>query len=325
MGAEYKLDYKGMIETSGLTKIFTIKKSPDITAVQDLTLSIPEGEVFGFLGPNGAGKTTTIRMLTSLIAPTSGTARINGYQVGVDDTDIRRSIGILTESPGLYERLSAYRNLSIYANLYDVADVDGQISKYLHMLGLWSRRDEPAGSFSKGMRQKLAIARALLHEPKVLFLDEPTSGLDPEAARLVRSFIEDLRGKGRTIFLCTHNLTEADRLCDRIGIFKSHLIEIDTPENLREKFYGRRVVFHLRQLDPAWLGQVSALDGVKDVQAVDQKLVVGMEDPETLNPQIIRLLVGAGADIEFVGELRHSLEEIYIQTMQESNEEEVAA
>ena len=314
-----------MIETNGLTKTFTIKKSADITAVHDLTLSIPKGEVFGFLGPNGAGKTTTIRMLTSLIAPTSGTARINGFQVGVDDTDVRRSVGILTESPGLYERLSAYRNLAIFAELYDVEDVDTQVSKYLHMLGLWSRRDEPAGSFSKGMRQKLAIARALLHEPKVLFLDEPTSGLDPEASRLVRSFIEGLRGEGRTIFLCTHNLTEADRLCDRIGIFKSHLIEVDTPENLREKFYGRRVVFHLRQLNPAWVEQVRGLAGVKDAQAVDQKLVVGLDDPEALNPQIIRLLVEAGADIEFVGELRHSLEEIYIQTMQESEEEEVAA
>ena len=257
--------------------------------------------------------------------PHFGTARINGFQVGVDDTDVRRSVGILTESPGLYERLSAYRNLAIFANLYDVEDVDEQVSKYLHMLGLWSRRDEPAGSFSKGMRQKLAIARALLHEPEVLFLDEPTSGLDPESARLVRSFIEGLRGEGRTIFLCTHNLTEADRLCDRIGIFKSHLIEVDTPENLREKLYGRRVVFHLRELDPAWVDQVRGLAGVKDAQAVDQKLVVGMENPEELNPQIIRLLVGAGADIKFVGELRHSLEDIYIQTMQESEEEEVAA
>ena len=135
-----------MIETTELTKVFTIKKGADITAVHDLTLSIPKGEVFGFLGPNGAGKTTTIRMLTSLIAPTSGTARINGFQVGVDDTEIRRSVGILTESPGLYERLSAYRNLAIFAELYDVEDVDAQVSKYLHMLGLWSRRDEPAGS-----------------------------------------------------------------------------------------------------------------------------------------------------------------------------------
>ncbi len=314
-----------MIETKALTKIFEIKKSPDITAVKDLTLSIPEGEVFGFLGPNGAGKTTTVRMLTSLIAPTSGEAWVNRFQVGVDDQDIRRSVGILTESPGLYERLSAYRNLSIYANLYDVTDVEGQVSKYLHLLGLWSRRDDPAGSFSKGMRQKLAIARALLHEPKLLFLDEPTSNLDPEAAQLVRDFIETLRKEGRTIFICTHNLNEADRLCDRIGIFKTQLIEVDTPEHLREKFFGRKVVFHLRALDPAWLDQVRAIDGVKDVEAVDQKLVVSMDEPEKLDPQIVRLLVKLGADIEFVGELRHSLEEIYLQTMQESQDKEAAA
>lgn len=314
-----------MIKTQGLTKIFKIKKDADITAVEGLTLAVPEGEVFGFLGPNGAGKTTTVRMLTSLIGPTSGTAWVNGYQVGVDDQNIRRSVGILTESPGLYERLSARRNLEIFANLYDVEDVSRQVEKYLHMLGLWSRRDDPAGSFSKGMRQKLAIARALLHEPKLLFLDEPTSGLDPEAARLVRNFIEELRGEGRTIFICTHNLNEADRLCDRIGIFKSHLIEVDTPENLREKLYGRKVVFHLRELDPAWLAGVRALPGVKEAQAVDQKLVVGMDDPEAVNPRIIRLLVESGADVQFVGELRHSLEEIYIQTLQETGETAVAA
>jgi ABC-2 type transport system ATP-binding protein len=313
-----------MIQTKALTRIFEIKKNPDITAVKDLTLSISEGEVFGFLGPNGAGKTTTVRMLTSLISPTSGEAWVNGFKVGVSDQDIRRSVGILTESPGLYERLSAYRNLSIYANLYDVVDVEGQVSKYLHLLGLWSRRDDPAGSFSKGMRQKLAIARALLHEPKVLFLDEPTSNLDPEAAQLVRTFIEDLRGEGRTIFICTHNLNEADRLCDRIGIFKTHLIEVDTPENLREKFFGRKVVFHLRALDPAWLDSVRAIKGVKDVEAVDQKLVVSLDEPEKLDPEIIRLLVKLGADIEFVGELRHSLEEIYIQTLQETQSEEAS-
>ena len=314
-----------MIETKGLSKVFVIKKGTDITAVEDLTLSVPEGEVFGFLGPNGAGKTTTVRMLTSLIAPTSGQAWINGLQVGVDDQEIRRSVGILTESPGLYERLSASKNLEIYANLYDVDNVARQVEKYLHMLGLWSRRDDPAGSFSKGMRQKLAIARALLHEPRVLFLDEPTSGLDPEAARLVRSFIEQLRGQGRTIFICTHNLNEADRLCDRIGIFKSHLIEIDTPENLRERLYGRKVVFHLRELDPVWVEGVQSLSGVKEVQAVEQKLLVGMDDPDDVNPRIIRWLVAAGADILFVGELRHSLEEIYIQTIQETGETEVAA
>lgn len=314
-----------MIETKQLTKIFKINKGTDIPAVVDLSLSVAQGEVFGFLGPNGAGKTTTVRMLTSLIGPTSGSARVNGYVLGENDQEIRRSVGILTESPGMYQRLSALKNLTIYAKLYDVDDVEGQVKKYLHMLGLWSRRADPAGSFSKGMRQKLAIARALLHEPKLLFLDEPTSGLDPEAARLVRNFIEELRGEGRTIFMCTHNLAEADRLCDRIGIFKSRLIEIDTPENLRQKLFGRKVVFHLRRLEPAWLAPVQELDGVHDVQQKDEKLVVAMDDPEKLNPQIIRFLVQAGADVQFVGELRHSLEEIYMQTIQESEKKVVGS
>ena len=311
-----------MIETKNLTKIFKIKKSSDIHAVTDLSLSVAEGEVFGFLGPNGAGKTTTVRMLTSLIGPTSGEAWVNSYKVGIDDHQIRQSVGILTENPGMYERLSAIKNLSIYANLYDVEDVEGQTSKYLHMLGLWSRRDDAVGGFSKGMRHKLAIARALLHEPPILFLDEPTSGLDPEAARLVRTFIKDLKGMGRTIFLCTHNLNEADQLCDRIGIFKSRLIEVDTPSNLRKKLYGRKVVFHLRALNQTWVDQIQELPGVIEVNSVDQKLVIAMDDPETLNPQIIRLLVENGADILFVGELRHSLEDIYLQTIRETREEE---
>lgn len=314
-----------MIETQKLTKIFKIKKAADIPAVVDLTLSIDQGEVFGFLGPNGAGKTTTVRMLTSLIGQTSGSASVNGFDIREDGQQIRRSVGILTESPGLYESLSAYKNLSIYANLYDVADVDSQVTKYLRMLGLWSRRDDPVGSFSKGMRQKLAIARALLHEPQVLFLDEPTSGLDPEAASLVRAFIEELRGQGRTIFMCTHNLNEADRLCDRIGIFKTRLIEVDSPENLRKKHFGRKVVFHLRAVDPAWIPTMRAISGVHEVEQVDEKLIVSLEEPEQLNPEIIRSLVAQGADVLFVGELRHSLEDIYLQTIQESQEEVIGA
>lgn len=313
----------GMIKTENLTKIFTIKKGADIPAVVDLTLDIDAGEVFGFLGPNGAGKTTTVRMLTSLIAPTSGLASVNDFKVGEEDQAIRRSVGILTESPGLYDRLSALKNLSIFANLYDVEDVDRQVQKYLSMLGLWTRRDDPVGSFSKGMRQKLAVARAMLHEPPLLFLDEPTSGLDPESASLVRSFIEELKGEGRTIFICTHNLNEAERLCDRIGIFKTHLIEIDTTTNLRLKYFGRKVVFHLRELDPLWLNRIQALAGVQDVRAVDNKLVIGMKEPETLNPHIVRTLVDLGADVLFVGELRHSLEEIYMETIKSANDEDV--
>jgi len=297
-----------MILTDKLTKKFG-----DNLAVDRLDLEVHEGEVFGFLGPNGAGKTTTVRMLTSLIGPTSGSARVNGFSIGKDDTQIRYSVGILTESPGMYDNLSAESNLQIYANLYEVKDVRGQVEKYLRMLSLWDRRLDEAGTFSKGMKQKLAIARALLHEPRILFLDEPTAGLDPEAARLVRDSIEELRKEGRTIFLCTHNLDEADRLCDRIGVFKTHLLVVDTPANLRTQLFGRKVVFHLRTVQENLVSTLKALPYVKDAKAVDNKLVVTLDDPEQNNPNIIRSLITAGADIQFVGELRHSLEDVYLQ------------
>lgn len=301
-----------MITTENLTKQFDT-----VLAVDRLTLEIAEGEVFGFLGPNGAGKTTTVRMLTSLIAPTNGRAAIMGFELGKDDQQIRRNVGILTETPGMYDRLSAWQNLTIYARLYEVKDVAGQVEKYLRMLGLWERRHDTAGSFSKGMKQKLAIARALLHEPKVLFLDEPTAGLDPEAAKLVRTFIEELRGQGRTIFLTTHNLDEADRLCDRIAVFKSQLRVVDTPAGLRRQLYGRQVVFHLAETAVAHQPLLANLPFIKNVEAIDSKLVVALEDPEAHNPEIIRRLVNAGANIQFVGELRHSLEDVYLQLVNE--------
>jgi len=297
-----------MILTDKLTKKFG-----DNLAVDRLDLEVHEGEVFGFLGPNGAGKTTTVRMLTSLIGPTSGSARVNGFSIGKDDTQIRYSVGILTESPGMYDNLSAESNLQIYANLYEVKDVRGQVEKYLRMLSLWDRRLDEAGTFSKGMKQKLAIARALLHEHRILFLDEPTAGLDQQAARLVRDSIEELRKEGRTIFLCTHNLDEADRLCDRIGVFKTHLLVVDTPANLRTQLFGRKVVFHLRTVQENLVSTLKALPYVKDAKAVDNKLVVTLDDPEQNNPNIIRSLITAGADIQFVGELRHSLEDVYLQ------------
>jgi ABC-2 type transport system ATP-binding protein len=302
-----------MIRTEALSKSFKpAKNQPPITAVQDLTLDISEGEVFGFLGPNGAGKTTTVRILASLISPTSGNAWIGSYKVGKNDQEIRRTVGILTETPGMYERLSAEKNLSIFARLYEVRNVQGQVEKYLRMLGLWERRFDPVGSFSKGMRQKLAIARALIHEPRVLFLDEPTSGLDPEASRLVRDFIEQLKESGVTIFLCTHNLDEADRLCSRIGIFKTRLVAVDSPENLRTTIFGRKVVIHLQASDPNFARLVASLPFVKECQEVNSRLLVTLDNPEDQNPIIIQRLVEAGAQIQFVGELRHSLEDIYL-------------
>jgi ABC-2 type transport system ATP-binding protein len=297
-----------MIITENLTKQFKTT-----LAVDRLTMQISEGEVFGFLGPNGAGKTTTIRMLTSLIGPSSGKAVVNGYQVGQDDIQIRRSVGILTETPGMYDNLSAAFNLEIYANLYEVKDTLGQAEKYLRMLDLWDRRQDEVGTFSKGMKQKLAIARALMHEPRILFLDEPTSGLDPESARLVRDFIAELRKEGRTIFMCTHNLDEADRLCDRIGVFKTRLLVVDTPQRLRSQVFGRKVVFHLSQSDGKLAEILKKESYVKDAQPLDNKLIVTLDDPEKHNPEIIRLLVGLGTDIQFVGELRHSLEDVYLQ------------
>ncbi len=297
-----------MIHTDNLSKKFGA-----IQAVESLNLDVAEGEVFGFLGPNGAGKTTTVRLLTCLISPTGGSATINGFAVGQQDTEIRRIVGVLTETPGMYDNLSAEYNLRIFAELYEVKDVKGQIEKYLKMLGLYERRQDAAGTFSKGMKQKLAIARALLHEPRILFLDEPTAGLDPEASHLVREFIAELRKEGRTIFLCTHNLDEADRLCDRIGVFKSHLLVVDTPSNLRSSVFGRKVVFHLRSADEVISSAVRKLAVAREVKIVENKLVVTLDDPERQNPEIVRTLVAAGADVQFVGELRHSLEDVYLQ------------
>jgi ABC-2 type transport system ATP-binding protein len=297
-----------MIHTENLTKKFG-----NVLAVNKLNLDVREGEVFGFLGPNGAGKTTTVRMLASLIGPTEGKATVAGYVVGQQDINIRRNVGLLTETPGMYDNLSAESNLKIFAELYEVKDVPGQVEKYLKMLGLWERRADAAGTFSKGMKQKLAIARALLHEPKLLFLDEPTSGLDPEASHLVREFISELKREGRTIFLCTHNLDEADRLCDRVGVFKTHMLVVDTPAALRKSVFGRKVIVHLSSESESLVATVQKLPFVRDVKAIENKLVVALDDPEVHNPEMVRELIKANASIQFIGELRYSLEEVYLQ------------
>ena len=301
-----------MIKTQGLTKVFKIGKKgeTELVAVDDLSLEVESGEVFGFLGPNGAGKTTTVRSLTGLIRPSSGSAQVAGFELGEDDTNIRRNVGILTESPGMYERLTAEKNLTIFANLYDVPDIEKSVNKYLSMLNLWERRHDAVGSFSKGMRQKLAVARALIHEPQILFLDEPTTGLDPEASKTVRDFVEELKNEGRTIFMTTHNLDEAERLCDRVGIFQQRLLTVDSPSNLREKMFGRKVVFHLSEVKPEWIDLVTNIAGAGNVEAVDNKLVISLQDPEASNPEIIKALVMAGAQLRFVGEIHHSLEQI---------------
>ena len=305
-----------ILEVKGLTKRFDGN-----LAVDGLTLNVQRGEVFAFLGPNGAGKTTTVRMLAALIAPTAGRAWVNGREIGQDNMNVRRSVGILTEAPGLYERLNAVQNLTLYAKLYEVDDVGGQVEKYLRLLGLWERRDEPVGGFSKGMKQKLAVARALLHEPPLLFLDEPTAALDPEAARMVRDFISDVKEAGRTIFLCTHNLDEADRLADQVGVIKQRLIQVDSPANLRRALYGRRVVIHLVSVTEPVQAAVSGLPFVKEIQQVDNGLVISLDNPEEQNPILVERIVAAGGEIRFVNELRQSLEDIYFALIEEGESE----
>src|SRR5271156_6067351 len=256
-----------MIQTQNLTKKFG-----DLTAVDSVTINVDDGEVFGFLGPNGAGKTTTVRMLCCLISKTSGEARIADYDVGkeADALKIRKLIGLVPDNVGLYDDLSAYDNLDFYGKLYDCPDAQRKenIQRFLTMLGLWEKRDAMAGTFSKGMKQKLAIARALIHEPNLLFMDEPTANLDPESAKTVRDFILDLKKEKRTIFLNTHNLDEAQKICDRIAILNTKLMAMGTPAELERSASGRRIVVQLESVSDAIVSAAQRA-GAGDVEAVE--------------------------------------------------------
>jgi ABC-2 type transport system ATP-binding protein len=304
-----------VLRTDKLTKRFGT-----LTAVDRIDLEVREGEVFCFLGPNGAGKTTTLRLLCALIAPTSGTAEVGGYRLGRDDGQIRATVGILTEQPGLYERQSAWENLVFYATLYglDRATAHAQAERFLRLMGLWERRGEAVATFSRGMKQKMAIARSALHEPRILFLDEPTTGLDPDAAKTVREFIVALRGEGRTVFLCTHNLDEADRLCDRIAFFRHHVIRIDTPDQLRAELYGRATEFRLIPKPRAEdLARVRLVPGVRDARLENGSIVVEAADPLATNPLLVRALVEGGAEIAFVTERKAHLEDVYLRIVEQ--------
>ena len=305
-----------MIDTTNLTRTFG-----NLTAVDNVTLHVEKGEVFGFLGPNGAGKTTTIRMLCCLISKTSGDAQIGGYSVSnkADCLKIRKIIGLLPENVGLYDTLSAYRNLEFYGKLYEVPEEQRRenIERLLKLLGIWERREDAVGTFSKGMKQKLAIARALIHEPQVLFLDEPTANLDPEAAKTVRDFIIELKKEKRTIVLNTHNLSEAERLCDRIAILKSKLIAVDSPKNLELSLYKRKTIIHLEQVSDNILAAVQRLNVVKSARVSDNKLILEMDTPEKDNPQVVKAVVMAGGNVQYVTELRSTLEDVYLKLIKE--------
>jgi ABC-2 type transport system ATP-binding protein len=298
-------------------------------AVRGVHLEVHRGEVLGLLGPNGAGKTTTVRLLTALIEPTEGSAAVDGFDVRTQAEQVRGRVGILTETPGLYEKLSAQANLEFFGRLYgvDAATRAERIERYLRLFSLWERRDDPAGLFSKGMKQKLAIARALLHDPAVVFLDEPTAALDPEAAFIVREAIEALRRAGRTIVLATHNLDEANRLCDRVAFIRGgNLLRVASPAELRGLTGNRGIdVILTHPAGPEVLAAARAVVGVLGAELRDSRLVISAAEPSLVTPSLVRVLVGAGLDILEVRERVSTLEEAYFEVMGVRPERDEAA
>jgi len=290
------------------------KRFGERLAFDDVSFAVEHGDVFGFLGPNGAGKTTTVRTLGTLMAPTAGAATVAGIPLTPENgVEIRRRIAIMPESPGLYLRLSVRENLACFADLYEAPDATARIGRALQAVHLADRAHEACGSLSKGLRQRVALARALLSDPEVLFLDEPTSGLDPVAARDVHELIDGLRQRGVTIFLTTHRLEEAERLCDRVAILNTTLRAIGRPDELRERLFAQTLTVRTRVPLPApdrVFGGLPAVDGWRqDGPAV---YVLAVSDAAVAAPAVTRALVAAGADVLSLSEGRHSLEDVYL-------------
>jgi ABC-2 type transport system ATP-binding protein len=283
-------------------------------AYKDVSFAVGYGEVFGFLGPNGAGKTSTVRTLGTLLAPTSGSATVAGLPLLPENgVEIRRRISIMPESPGLYLRLSVEDNLACFADLYEVPDPRERIDDALRAVNLLDRARDACGALSKGLRQRVALARALLNDPVVLFLDEPTSGLDPVAARDVHALIDQLRTRGVTIFLTTHRLEEAERLCDRVAILNTTLRTIGRPDQLRDQLFAKtltvRTAAQLQDADRVFTG----LPGIEAWRRDGAGYVLTVSDAAIAAPAVARALVAASADVLSIGESRHSLEDVYLE------------
>ena len=294
----------------------------DRAAFQDVSFELGHGEVFGFLGPNGAGKTTMVRTLGTLLSPTSGSATVAGIPLTPENgVEIRRRIAVMPESPGLYLRLSVAENLGCFADLYETPDPDDRIGRALRAVGLADRAADTCGTLSKGLRQRVALARALLSDPQVLFLDEPTAGLDPAAARDVHELIDELRQRGVTIFLTTHRLDEAERLCDRVAILNTTLRTIGRPDELRERLFATTLTVTTLTALPEpdrVFGGLPAVDGWRqDGPAV---YVLAVSDPDVAAPAATRALVAAGADVLSIGRSHHSLEDVYLELVDQDKE-----
>ena len=306
------------IRVQNLTKRFG-----DRVAFEDVTFDVGQGEVFGFLGPNGAGKTTTVRTLGTLLAPTSGSAIVAGIPLQAENgVEIRRRIAIMPEAPGLYLRLSVRENLECFADLYEVAEPSIRIDRALEAVALANRAADTCGTLSKGLRQRVGLARALLSEPEILFLDEPTSGLDPVAAREVHELIAGLRQRGVTIFLTTHRLEEAERLCDRVAILNTSLETIGRPAELRDRLFSPSLVVRTRAplADPDAV--FAKQPGVTSWRSMDDGggYDLSVTDADRAAPAVTRALVAAGADVLAIGQERRSLEDVYLELVDEDVE-----
>jgi ABC-2 type transport system ATP-binding protein len=290
------------------------KRFGERVAYQDVSFEVAHGEVFGFLGPNGAGKTTTVRTLGTLLTPSSGTATVAGLPlVPANGVEIRRRVSIMPESPGLYLRLSVADNLACFADLYEVAEPRERMASALRAVHLLDRASDACGALSKGLRQRVALARALLNDPQVLFLDEPTSGLDPVAARDVYELVEQLRSSGVTIFLTTHRLEEAERLCDRVAILNTTLRTIGRPEELRDQLFSRALTVRTAAPLPDPARVFAGIPGVDAWRQDNEQYVISVTDPTIAAPAVTRALVAANADVLSIGESRHSLEDVYLE------------
>jgi ABC-2 type transport system ATP-binding protein len=301
------------VEVSHLTKRFGER-----TAVDDVSFSVTRGEVFGFLGPNGAGKTTTVRMLGTLVAPTSGSAVVAGLPVNPENAgEIRQRISVMPEAPGLYHRLTVTENLEFFARLYGLPDRAARIRAALDAVRLGDRAGDRCGSLSKGLRQRVALARTLLNEPQVMFLDEPTSGLDPAASRDGLDLIGSLRDRGVTVFITTHRLDEAERLCDRVAFMNTTLRSAGRPADLRGALFSKTLaVTTVAPLtDPGAI--FTGLPAVESWAADADGYQVTVSDPKRAAPAVTRALVGAGADVLSITESRHSLEDVYLALIQD--------
>jgi len=302
-----------VIVTHGLTRRFG-----DITAVDSLDLTVRAGEVLGFLGHNGSGKTTTVRLLNGVLAATAGSARVLGLDPGVAGAELRRRTGVLTETPSLDERLTASENLTLFAQLYGVAEADvaGRVAELLETFQLAERAADRVSGFSKGMKQRLALARALLHKPELLFLDEPTSGLDPVSTRQVHTIIRDLsRNGGHTVFLCTHNLEEAQRLCDRVAVLEhGRLMALGTPAELAHSlWHGVRLEIEVApQATETALDVLLAFPDARDVAQMENQPVLTVALPTREHiPQLAARLVAANAPLYRLTPQEPTLEDVY--------------